>query len=390
MDLSKNQTLLVETNTSLQRMQERMVVREEKSTETFRRYLDGIRNLQIHMKADSPDALLSVLTESKDLTAVLDSWVAGLQKTGKRPNNIKSMIMGVKKFLFSNRVNGVEWSFIGRPKVSVQLRDRIPSADELRLILSNNTTLRDKALFMTAACSGLRIGTLASLKAGDLTAYETTAFITVTGGKGRKLANGKEYQTWVTPETYTAIQEYFKLRDNLEPTAPLFAKISKGQEGVSIYPQNVARQWIVLIERARLLKRIENHRMFDLHVHTLRKYFQTKCKLAGCKTSFVDLWLGHVVGEYLNGSYFRPDIRESFNEYKKAIPALTIFSKAEEIKIELAELKEKVAELQTFYEIIRDVIPENLLVRLQLEKLHREYSGASEAPISLKKNDEKR
>jgi hypothetical protein len=130
--------------------------------------------------------------------------------------------------------------------------------------------------------------------------------------------------------------------------------------------------------------------MFDLHAHTLRKYFQTKCKLAGCKTSFVDLWLGHVVGEYLNGSYFRPDIRESFNEYKKAIPALTIFSKAEEIKIELAELKEKVAELQTFYEIIRDVIPENLLVRLQLEKLHREYSGASEAPISLKKNDEKR
>jgi integrase len=347
MDLSKNQTLLVETNTSLQRMRERMVVREEKSAETFRRYLDGVKNLQLFMKASSPDALLTVVSESKDLTAVLDSWVASLQKAEKRPNNIKSMIMGVKKFLFSNRVNGVEWSFIGRPKVSVQLRDRIPSTEELRLILSNNTTLRDKALFMTAACSGLRIGTLATLNIGDLTPYENTAFITVRGGKGRKLSEGKEYQSWVTSETYTAIQEYFKTRENLRPISPLFGKISKGQEGISIYPQNVARQWIVLIERVRLLKKIENHRMFDLHVHTLRKFFQTRCKLAGCKTSFVDFWLGHAVSEYLNGSYFRPDLRESYAEYKKAIPSLTIFgadvATTAKMQSEIETLRAKVA-----------------------------------------------
>lgn len=348
MELSSTKEKLVEENASLQRMRDRMVVREQKSIETFRRYMDGIKNLQTHLNASSPDLLLATLAQSNDLTGVLDGWVSTLQKEGKRANNIKSMVMGVKKFLFSNRVNGVEWEFVGRPKVSVQIRDRIPSNDELRLILSNKTTLRDKALFMAAATSGLRIGTLATLKIGDLTAYENTGFITVTGGKGRKLAEGREYQTWVTPETFDAIQEYLKTRTDIERNSPLFAKISNGEENVSMYPQNVARVWLMLVTRAKLLKRIENHRMYDLHVHTLRKYFQTKTKLAGCKTSFVDLWLGHTVSEYLNGSYFRPDIRESFNEYKKAIPALTLFTKEQvelqAVKTQVSTLTDKLAE----------------------------------------------
>lgn len=354
-------------------MRDRMVVREQKSMETFRRYLDGIKNLQTQLKVSSPDVLLSTLAQSDDLTGVLDGWVSTLQKEGKRANNIKSMVMGVKKFLFSNRVNGVEWEFVGRPKVSVQIRDRIPSNDELRLILSNKTTLRDKALFMAAATSGLRIGTLATLKIGDLTAYENTGFITVIGGKGRKLAEGREYQTWVTPETFDVIQEYLKTRTDIERSSPLFAKISNGEETVSMYPQNVARVWLMLVTRAKLLKKIENHRMYDLHVHTLRKYFQTKTKLAGCKTSFVDLWLGHTVSEYLNGSYFRPDIRESFNEYKKAIPTLTLFSKEQielqTVKTQLSTVNDKLAEKDREIQELRQLIAP----LVEIVKLAREH-----------------
>jgi hypothetical protein len=54
---------------------------------------------------------------------------------------------------------------------------------------------------------------------------------------------------------------------------------------------------------------------------------------------------------------------------------------------DLEGIKKQLAELQTFYEIIRDVVPENLLIQLQLEKLHREYPGESNEPVDLRKKD---
>lgn len=370
MELSKNQEQLVEQNQSLQHMRDRMLIREERSMESFRRYLDGIANLQRFMKATSPDVIISALNESKDRTAILDDWMTNMQKEGKRPNNIKSMLMGVKKFLQCNRVNDVDWKFIGKPKVSIQIRDRIATSEELRRVLSNKTSLRDRALFMMAVSSGLRIGTIASLKVGDLTPYENTAFVTVAGGKGRKLAKGKEYHTWVTPEAFTTIQDYLKTRNNPDKDAPLFCKVNNGDEGISIYPQNIARLWLKMIKRAKLFKKIENHSMYDLHVHTLRKFFQTRSKLAGCETRFVDLWLGHTASEYLNGSYFRPDIRESYNEYKKAISDLTIFGKEE---LELHSVKTKLeTENQELRKEISD-LRQQLTPLFAIAKLFEQY-----------------
>jgi hypothetical protein len=48
---------------------------------------------------------------------------------------------------------------------------------------------------------------------------------------------------------------------------------------------------------------------------------------------------------------------------------------------DLEGIKKQLAELQTF------VVPENLLIQLQLEKLHREYPGESNEPVDLRKKD---
>jgi site-specific recombinase XerC len=359
MRLTKPAQVLIEKNETLITLRNRMIVRENKSEETLRRYIDGIKAFTEYMKAESPDAALRTFSDSEDRTAKLDGFVDYLLEHGVKPISIKALWQGVKKWLISNRINKIDWDYISRPKVASQIRDRIPTTEEMQLILTNKVSLRDKALFLTAASAGVRLGTLVTLQVGDYKPIEELGMITVQGGEGRKLAQGKSYFTFLTPETRRIIEEYLKTRGPLNPDAPLFAK--ENGEPIAHFVQNVSRQWRRLVKRANLLNKIPQHRWIELHGHTLRKYFQTRCKLAGCRSDFVDYWMGHHPtrpDDYLNESYFRPDLKAHISEYRKAVSSLQVFDVSqvaiEKAETEIAGLKQEnlrlnalISELQT-------------------------------------------
>jgi len=86
---------------------------------------------------------------------------------------------------------------------------------------------------------------------------------------------------------------------------------------------------MVAVKRAMLHGKIEGHRWSELHGHVLRKFFQTRCELSGCRADFVDFWMGHhpaAQNQYLNDSYFRPELSEHLTEYRKAVSSLLIFN----------------------------------------------------------------
>ena len=159
--LTKPTVKFIEANESLTRLKERMLTRENKSVETLSRYLEGVKSFTVFLKAESPDKALQALQACKDVTLTVDDYVSYLQNVRHlKARNLKSHFFGVKKWLTANRVNGVDWPYISRPKTASMIQDRIPSRRELQVILSNRVTLRDRALFLVAASSGLRIGTL--------------------------------------------------------------------------------------------------------------------------------------------------------------------------------------------------------------------------------------
>jgi integrase len=282
------------------------------------------------MKADKPDSALEKLRASSDITEKLDQYINGLIGRGFSPINVKAHWFGVKKWLAANRVNGIDYAYITRPKVASQIHDRIPSKDELRRILSNKITFRDKAFFMVAASSGLRVGTLATLKVRDYKPIEELGTLTVEGGPNRKLPNGKSFLTFVTSETRKVLEDYLATRGTISQDDPLFAK--DNGEPMSGYVTNISRQWRRLVRRANLSRKIDGHAYTELHAHVLRKFFQTNCKLAGCRPDFVDFWMGHHPvrqEEYLNDSYFRPSMEQHLEEYRKAASALSIFEMAD-------------------------------------------------------------
>jgi hypothetical protein len=125
---------------------------------------------------------------------------------------LKAHFFGVKKWLTINRVNSIDYDYISRPKIfSVRDQDRIPTKQELRIILTNKVALRDRALFLCSASSGLRVGTIRTLRFRDYRAVEELGMLNVeaveeTGGQtreieGRKLgnSNGAGYFTFITP-----------------------------------------------------------------------------------------------------------------------------------------------------------------------------------------------
>ena len=339
--LTKPNQRLVSENESLRKLSDRMINREGKSIETLRRYLEGVQTFTEYMKADSPDVAIETLRGSSDITEKLDQYVNSLIAKGFTPINVKAHWFGVKKWLAANRVNGIDYAYITRPKVATCIRDRIPTKDELRLILSNKITLRDKAFFMVAVSSGLRIGALATLKVKDYKPIQDLGMITVEGGPNRKLANGKSFLTFITSETRKVLENYLQTRGSLSPDDPLFAK--DNGKPLSAYVTNISRQWRRLIRRANLSQKIEGHAYTELHAHVLRKFFQTNCKLAGCRPDFVDFWMGHHPvrqEEYLNDSYFRPSTEQHLTEYRKAALSLSVFESAE-LTNEIEQLKQE-------------------------------------------------
>ena len=355
----------IEADKSLQKLQDRMIGREGKSKGTLARYLNGVFSFAEFMKCKDPDGALEQFKSSKDPTEVLDRYVGFLMKKQLSAINIKAQFFGVKKWLTTNRTNGIDYNYVSRPKVfAARVQDRIPTKQELHIILTNKVTLRDRALFLCSAASGLRVGTIRTLRVRDYKAVDELGMLTVeaveeVGGQtreieGRKLgnSNGAGYFTFITPEARKTLEEYLATRQDLKAEDPLFAGESKTNgEALSKWPHNVSRQWRRLVRKANLDRKIKNHSWTELHLHTLRKFFQTNCKLAGCRADFVDFWMGHHPvrqDEYLNDSYFRPDLSSHLAEYRKAVDSLTVFDASAETNRKMnAEIETLKGEVET-------------------------------------------
>ena len=73
--------------------------------------------------------------------------------------------------------------------------------------------------------------------------------------------------------------------------------------------------------------------------HSLRKYFKTRCELAGMKPINIENLMGHSTG--ISDSYYRPTENDLLQDYLKCIDALTIQKDETILKEQVENLKEK-------------------------------------------------
>jgi hypothetical protein len=199
------------------------------------------------------------------------------------------------------------------------------------------------------ASAGLRKGALEGLKLYNLEPVEDFYKITVYAGYDEK------YETYCTPECRKAIDNYIEFRKRNGETiskyhTPLLreqfdwkrAKAAANPKAINtngidailwrfVYKTGIKQK------SGPTIAGNHRHKRSELYLaHGFRKFFKTRCEMAGVKPIVIEELMGHTTG--LAGKYFRPTDNEKLQEYKKAISDLTI---SEENKLRLQVKEEK-------------------------------------------------
>jgi len=302
------------------------------SENTVTNYVKAVKKFCAFVQVEDPEVLLGRLLGGEvEPRSRVDAYIDyALTEKKFAHGHVRNLVFGIKKWFELNGVK-VDWDRIELPtSTEISEEDRAPSKEELKRLLNHANSARDRAVIYCSTGSGLRIGTLLSLKVGDVDFnYPDVARFMVERKRGRKFATkrsgsqGRFFCAFITPEAKNALRDYLKEREAagepLTAESPLFTDTY--YKGKFITVEDFERVWARLLHRAALAQK--SNKWYILHVHTLRKYFRSNC--VGVDASYRERWMGHK-GLYLDMSYFKAEEQLHIAEYRKAIPHLMIYT----------------------------------------------------------------
>ena len=248
----------------------------------------------------------------------------------------------------------IQWNKItrGLPKGKKYADDRIPTVEEIRKVVEYPDR-RIKAIVCTMASSGIRIGAWDYLQWGHIRPIQ----------KGNEIVAAKmvvysgddeEYYTFISKEAYMALFEWMRYRessgelikDDSWVMRDLWdTRVAQGR-GLVTKPKKLSSLGVKrLMERAiwaqGLRKKLEPGKKRHPYQanHSLRKWFKTRCEIAGMKPINIEKLMNHSVG--ISDSYYRATENEILDDYIKAMDLLTINDDKLTLQKQVEELTEK-------------------------------------------------
>jgi integrase len=229
-------------------------------------------------------------------------------------------------------------------------QDRLPTLDEIKLILSYpDRRIKPAALLMLSA--GIRVGAFDYLNWGHIERIEKNAQLMAARVKVYA-GTPDEYQSFLTPECFHALEEYMKFRqsngEKVTKDSPVIRdlfhpdKLGKGEPHMPkrLKSSGVKRLFEDALKGTGIRKALEaGKRRHEFQVdHGFRKFFKSVCERQ-MKSLHVEMLMGHNVG--LAENYYRPSEGELVTDYLKAVPELTILEKVKGPSLEKLEELEK-------------------------------------------------
>ena len=218
---------------------------------------------------------------------------------------------GVSDKLAHNRVAAIR-SFYATFDVTVRMRGRqsLPrprvknrrmkvNAEQIRILLNQTRTPRDRAIILTMFQGGMDVSTLCSLKYGDISEGLAKNQHPLKLDLYRP-KTGVEYYTFLGKDSVNAIKAYISDMQNRGVTftfsMPLFLKERGKDEGVAT---NLIQNMMKIVAlNAGFIDDKNNGKAFNpLGPHALRESFGSIMINSGVPDTIVDFWLGHRIGE---------------------------------------------------------------------------------------------
>lgn len=297
-----------------------MILFEEsiKSKYTKRNYASHLSQFCKFANVSCKDQLLEI--SSKDLQVILEDYAIHLKRIAN-PNSIPSRFRGVKHFFVMNRIV-LDWEIICKifPPKQKTSELRAYTTKEVKAMISNARTLRDRAIIHFLVSTGARIGIF------DHTLLMRHLRKMPLGCTATLLYAGdiEEYWGFLTPQATKALSAYHRSRkhngDVLGPDSPVFVthgstRRQLGWSGArSVIYRTVSKDNI----------RLKQGNRFDVQAdHGFRKRFNTILKLNNSVNyNIAEKLMGHKNG--LDGVYFTPSLEEQFAEFKKIMHKIKI------------------------------------------------------------------
>jgi len=362
---------------SCQKLAEKMTNKRRMGSEiTVETYLQGVKlftkflvEKKLIRKLDPDLAIRKIKSEEIDGIRAIDEFIDWALES-RANKTVRTLYFGIRKWL---EANGVELDFqkIQLPvtgRKAQQEVDRAPSREEIEIML-NYGNLLDRTLILFLTASGLRVGTALKLNWQDIDfkTFSDIAKITVPikphshGFKVRASTNASHFITFLTPEAKEALLEWKKDLERkgieIKPNTPVFCYKKAGK--IIRYTETaIGKRYRRLLKRCGLATK--SFKWHQLHLHTLRKYFNTAMETAGVNPAYKDFMMGHIPG-YLALSYFRPNLKDLANEYRKAIPHLSILKimhskRLNHLEEENRLLKQKLEQLEMKISFLEQVL----------------------------------
>lgn len=271
----------------------------------------------------------------------------------------------------------ISWKKItrGLPKVRRFADDRAPTIEEIRK-MTEYPDRRMKAIVCTMASSGIRLGAWEYLRWTDIEPINkdgrtVAAKVTVYAG------DEEEYFTFITPEAFYELEKWINYRKEagevIDKNTWVMRQLWNTREG---YYHGIVTEPIKLKSSGikRLIERnlwtqglrkksdIKRNRYEFQTDHGFRKFFKTRCEIAGMRSINIEKLMGHSIG--ISDSYYRATESELLEDYLKAVDLLTINeesrlrkkvkilevekSRLDQLELSLKRLEEKYTQLNSF------------------------------------------
>lgn len=260
------------------------------------------------------------------------------------------------------------------PKGSARTIERDLDHEVFRTLIQH-MDIKGKALFLTLASSGMRIGEALSLTFDDIDLNQNPGFIQI---RGENTKTGDQRFTFIGREAKEAILEWLKVREAYMAQAQNknAGFLAHGFSGPRPLPTQDNRVfpfamktaqdiWRTAVKNAGLKERDPSTGRFNLHIHQLRKFFRSQLALA-VPVDIVEVLMGHA--GYLTEAYRRFTKTQMAEYYLKgeylvslSIPTREISQVEERLEREktimfdrILSLENQMEELQVIAKTIRD------------------------------------
>lgn len=306
-------------------------------------------------KCNNSDQLLQIPTQK--LSGLIRDYITYLRYEKKlSPASVATYTTGLTHFFDMNDVS-LNWKKLKKFKAKFRTitEDRPYTRKEIGKLITN-ASLRNKAMILLMASSGMRRGALCSLRIKDIQKIESYQLLKFTVYHKET----ESYVTYCTPECRKFIEEYLEWRqrlgEKLLPNSPLFRQVfdtvAEVHRPVPITIDVVSRVMSNLLDRTGIRAITNNYRIRGemMQCHGLRKFFKTACINAGMNPLYSEYLMGHRSG--LTKSYFKPTDQELLEGndkalgYVAAINDLTIDDKHRLAK-KLSEKEEYIKQIET-------------------------------------------